>query len=1114
MLGQTRTFPRRWGRRIGRLWLPMSQLALLFTLCWATASRASLNETSQIIEENNRRITDELNAATTLKFDNGSLEDVLLAFSQERHGIPLRLDTWSLFEAGVELPPRFSFDVREQKLADALKSVFKGTSDKGKNPVAVRAAQGLLQIDGGDATDRPVVGVSTGRIMVVRGVVLRVDGQSAAQCRVILRARVQTTATIADEHGAFAIPVLAGHLAGSAILVASADGHELTSRSLGWEPPTNDEIPPLNLRLERSKRLTIKVMDGSQQPIAGARTAIVGVSGAYDEQFYHGVTDEHGEFVAQLPESFTTGYIYGLKPGVGLDYRSFVRPRTTTDLKVKSPEQPTGSVSLTLSEPRRITIRYLDDDRRAIPGLVVYPWFFEKPGETDDLNGIPWTEARTNADGRVTFDWIPAWQQHPVIFWPRSPQYSHARLDFDFKQLPQEPLVTLQRLVELSGTVTDSDGKPVANASIGVAGAGYSSEDERTATTSGDDGRFRLKVPPYQLYMLVARSEDQRQASAVQDGISVYPGKPVGDLDLKLRPATRVFGRLTVGPDSKPIPKHGVQVYCYGRDLDNLKEVGFPHDANNHRWLQPSIVHWKQTDEDGRYEFWLGPGKYALESTQQIKATKFEVVDDKELEFNFHAERPERGVLRGKVVDAMSKAPVANAKITGVVQGGFGRDLDAVTGSDGEFEVTRDLHPAVLFASARDRALAGIVEIGPDDNGVTIPIAPTANYTARLVDKEKKPFAADRKITYGVTVHDDPKNKNSSSRWSFGGVVQPDADGRVQFKGLVVGSPYVAYLHNLDGNSYHRIAAFTPKEPGDHDLGELKVIPPTPYRAPTFDERIAQAFERPLKATERNRDAKDYARLADAHVLITIADPEGAMTKKLYKLYFDGELGQAVSNEYRTVAIPISAAKRADAEALANELGVELPKNGNPLIVAESADGKVLGTFTSGELSAKNGEIAEESLSAFLKKYALPQCDGQKLFDDALAQAKRENKRLLVQETATWFGPCHRLATFLDQNRQLWEKDFIWVRMDIRWSQASEIMKSLRGGAEGGYPWVAILNGDGKKLATSNNSEGANIGFPSELDEIEHFVKMFRSTAQRMTDDDFVQLKKALVDAQ
>jgi thiol-disulfide isomerase/thioredoxin len=249
-------------------------------------------------------------------------------------------------------------------------------------------------------------------------------------------------------------------------------------------------------------------------------------------------------------------------------------------------------------------------------------------------------------------------------------------------------------------------------------------------------------------------------------------------------------------------------------------------------------------------------------------------------------------------------------------------------------------------------------------------------------------------------------------------------------------------------------------------------------------------------------------------VLITFADPEGAMTKKLYKLYFDGELGQTASNEYRTVAIPVSAAKRTDAEALAKELGVELPKDGNPLIVAESADGKVLGTIMTGELSAKDGEIAAESLSAFLKKYALPQCDGQKLFDEALAQAKRENKRLLVQETATWCGPCHRLATFLDQNRRLWEKDFIWVRMDIRWSQASQIMKSLRGDAKGGYPWVAVVNADGKVLATSNNREGANIGFPTDSDEIDHFLQMLKSTAQWMSDDDFVQLKKALVDAQ
>ena len=167
--------------------------------------------------------------------------------------------------------------------------------------------------------------------------------------------------------------------------------------------------------------------------------------------------------------------------------------------------------------------------------------------------------------------------------------------------------------------------------------------------------------------------------------------------------------------------------------------------------------------------------------------------------------------------------------------------------------------------------------------------------------------------------------------------------------------------------------------------------------------------------------------------------------------------------------------------------------------------------LTAAELVTKGKEMNKDALSAFVKRHAPPALDARKLLDDAQAQAKRENKRVLIQETAVWCGPCERLATFLDQNRQLWEKDYIWVRMDIRWTGAAEIVKSLRGEAQGGYPWLAILDADGKVLVTSNKpDDGSNIGYPSDDDSVKHFTHMLKTTAQRMTANDLSGLKSAL----
>jgi hypothetical protein len=82
--------------------------------------------------------------------------------------------------------------------------------------------------------------------------------------------------------------------------------------------------------------------------------------------------------------------------------------------------------------------------------------------------------------------------------------------------------------------------------------------------------------------------------------------------------------------------------------------------------------------------------------------------------------------------------------------------------------------------------------------------------------------------------------------------------------------------------------------------------------------------------------------------------------------------------------------------------------------------------------------------------------------------------------------------------------------MDHRWTGAQEIMKGFRGDADGGIPWFAILDADGKVLITSNGEDGNNIGFPSDESGQTHFRKMIEATAQRMTPQQVTSLMEAL----
>jgi hypothetical protein len=91
------------------------------------------------------------------------------------------------------------------------------------------------------------------------------------------------------------------------------------------------------------------------------------------------------------------------------------------------------------------------------------------------------------------------------------------------------------------------------------------------------------------------------------------------------------------------------------------------------------------------------------------------------------------------------------------------------------------------------------------------------------------------------------------------------------------------------------------------------------------------------------------------------------------------------------------------------------------------------------------------------------------------------------------------LARYLDRHRPLIEKDYVWITVDERFTHATDVMKKLRPKAQGGIPWVVILDADGKPLINSDAPEG-NIGNPSEPKEVEHFEKMLGTTAQHMSD--------------
>ena len=88
-------------------------------------------------------------------------------------------------------------------------------------------------------------------------------------------------------------------------------------------------------------------------------------------------------------------------------------------------------------------------------------------------------------------------------------------------------------------------------------------------------------------------------------------------------------------------------------------------------------------------------------------------------------------------------------------------------------------------------------------------------------------------------------------------------------------------------------------------------------------------------------------------------------------------------------------------------------------------------------------------------------------------------------------------------------KDYVLLSVDSgKHENARSVIDRVRGkDAGGGIPWMAILDGDGQKLVTSDGPKG-NVGCPYEPEEIAWFRTMLERTRTKLTDADLETILK------
>jgi thiol:disulfide interchange protein len=142
------------------------------------------------------------------------------------------------------------------------------------------------------------------------------------------------------------------------------------------------------------------------------------------------------------------------------------------------------------------------------------------------------------------------------------------------------------------------------------------------------------------------------------------------------------------------------------------------------------------------------------------------------------------------------------------------------------------------------------------------------------------------------------------------------------------------------------------------------------------------------------------------------------------------------------------------------------------------------------------GTAVAQSAYAPVTKYD-PKRDAARDIDDAVAEAKRTNRRILLEVGGEWCVWCHIMDEYFDKHPDLTalrDKNYVTVKINFSDENPNKEVLTRYGPIEG-YPHIFVLDSDGKLL----HSQGTGVlesGRSYDLEKVNNFLKEWAPRAK------------------